>query len=91
MRTADSEVSPVGAPRCPKGLRCWRDVCFLRLRTVQGRHYFTLKQSVGSAQDRLGIRDTSHRPTTVPRGDTSGVRRSGIRRGSGGGCQWGRS
>jgi len=28
-------------------------VSFLRLRTVQGRHYFTLKQPVGSAQDCL--------------------------------------
>jgi adenylate cyclase class 2 len=28
-------------------------VSFLRLRTVQGRHYFTLKQPAGSAQDCL--------------------------------------
>jgi adenylate cyclase class 2 len=28
-------------------------VSFLRLRTVQGRHYFTLKQPTGSAQDCL--------------------------------------
>ena len=29
-------------------------VSFLRLRTVQGRHYFTLKQPAGSIQDCLG-------------------------------------